>query len=366
MGPKLYCIIFTLGLSSMGWAARLSGGESGGGGATALCVEAGVSSVELFDFWEGEHLRRTPLRYFSDQGSFKANVMRAVENLSSQNKPFHYFGEIALKIIGAITDLDDEFHNIPEVILKPKTNHESTTWKVMAYEDSDSESKLIREIPQDAKIPQEVFTGTSCRGGGVARWHDSNNGYEVLGIYRPDYAKMRRLHRAGLFVHEAIYKYLRMDFQVADAIAARQFTACAFAIGQCPELDPEFGLPTRDKWLECKTQEAESPKTFYVFAVEGKWRFQMMKVGLYSPIQRSYFELNADKVRIERKTSLVVAKEFEENQVTKSCDNCDAENTYQNIGVHQRLRIEGRTATRELAINGYSLKCGTDLANGLH
>jgi hypothetical protein len=199
-------------VSPASWASHKVG--NGGGGVSCVRND-GSLRVSLLDFWE------IPLS-FSEPRQLKQSQLPAADQARE-----------ALKQLPRTAFFTELRHQL-DLLLSGQN-------VVML----DKDTAIMP--PSDAK---NLFIQRGCNLVGLAVFEDATN---TLFIDSFLFGLLSETDKAGLFVHESVYKILRKNFPEAttDSILARRITACAFTNLPCPDLDPLFGLPSEGPLFYC-------------------------------------------------------------------------------------------------------------------
>ena len=229
----------------------IAGHESGNGGGGMVCREKQPISVKLLDFWEAEALKGIEIRRTS--ASVYDQIQDAIQALTAQGQGGLVPNRHALDKLYYHVEVEHKGFLPPSVGIAP---------------------------PSDAL---NSFIAKGCGLEGIALYDDE---YNTLDLDRELYDALGSTDRAGLFIHEAIYKRLRDVFHVPDSRVARNLTACAFSTTPCAELNALDGIPTSGPLYQCTNlpnSDADAPiLSFALFPLDKehintltKWRFQL-------------------------------------------------------------------------------------------
>lgn len=256
-----------IGLILSGWflvSQSFAGDSRGNGGGGVICKGNEKTSVQLLDFWEAEGLKNLKIKKSED--SIPKQIEAALQVLLDK-------GQYAYS--GYLKGYANEFYSNVEV-------------------------KGLGFLPEGVSIfpPRDAmnkFIKTGCELGGIVLFDDD---YKVLDVDRSLYQLLSPTDKAGLFVHEAVYRVLRERFQVTDSIVARNLTACMFSETPCPELSSVFGIPQDVPLYKCHLEKDPDHASFYLYQPKSEWknqkdnwRFQLAEVKFKEePTARSYFD----------------------------------------------------------------------------
>jgi hypothetical protein len=241
-----------------------AGDARGNGGGGVICKANGKINVQLLDFWEGETLKGLKIK--KSQSPVSQQIGAALQALIDK-------GQIAYS--GYLGNYAGEFYTNVEV-------------------------KGEGFLPQGVSIepPRDAlnkFIKTGCELGGIALFDDE---YKILDVDRELYEALSPTDKAGLFVHETIYRVLRERFHVTDSVVARNLTACVFSETPCPELSAVFGIPGDVPLYLCRLEKDSNYGSLYLYQPKSEWknqkdnwRFQLSEVKYKEePTARSYFD----------------------------------------------------------------------------
>jgi len=263
-------------------------GPYGGGGMFCNVGDAHTNATGwILDLWEAEAFKKMP-------------ITRTDEPVNKQLQN-------ALLLYSKMTQMD-------------QTEIVQTAWKL--YQDVAVDHKnpppngLVIAPPTDVSAQFIPTPGSVCQMLGVAAYQDA---MDILFVDYDLYAALLTTDKAGLFVHESVYKYLRDHYHVGDSIPARNLTACIFADQPCPEVSPDYGIPTdgplyrchAEGWMEAAVNELDfdaedyrmAEPWFYIFPIENSpgmtlspgftpWRLQQTMIKKRVPLSLDKFEFN--------------------------------------------------------------------------
>ncbi len=207
-----------------------AGHRNGNGGGGLVCGNfRSPETVLLLDFWEGSVI-------------YKIDV-DDVEKIKT--KPFDTDGQpivgvsevhrLAYKAIDKITKINASIGDFTRVEF-------NKIWKSVVTKEALLHPLVAIAPPEDAR---NWFFRRGCPLKGIALFNDSTN---KLYLDSNLYPRLRYSHRAGLLVHESVYKVFRTIYKVADSISTRIATACAFTKEEpCENFDKILSDPSKVK-----------------------------------------------------------------------------------------------------------------------
>jgi hypothetical protein len=172
-----------------------AGAEAGGGGGAIECPNSGTY---LLDF---------------EEASIPGVVTPEGIKIVSTNEPYEFQVQKALNRLSELSDFGR--------MLSKRVSRK--------YREAIS---IKRNVPEDYSLPfphdaKNDLMRTGCKGVGVARWLDA----DPAKLWMDDKVvnAMSQTHIAGLWIHESVYKVLRMNLGHTDSVAARALTAAMFS-----------------------------------------------------------------------------------------------------------------------------------------
>jgi hypothetical protein len=265
----LFALTLSLGLSPFA-KAEVLGHENGNGGGGVVCRNGNTFTVRLLDFWEAEAFRGMRVRISQD--SIYEQILAASRSLAAQGQPemAEAAEDVAIRLYNQVER--DGIGFLPE--------------------------QITITAPQDAMT---AFIERGCTLEGIGIYNDQFETFDVDGeLYRG----LTLTHKAGLFFHEGVYKYLRARFNVEDSRTARALTACAFSEIPCPEVSPLTGLPMPESTpiYSCNAEGdldtgfmqlklfPLNPTNIDNPLLASVWRFQILKFKNTKAPMLTYFE----------------------------------------------------------------------------
>ena len=204
-------------------SSSYAGHENGNCGGGIVCGQGDHMTVELLDFWEAEVLNGIKIE--RSRLSLDLQLQMAFQRLQN-----HKFADIL--------ELRSIFNNMHEMLDKN-------------FDKIYLPAGIAIAPPEDAR---NLYIKKGCKLEGIAIYDDNKN---ILRFDNDLFSKLSQTDRAGLLIHEAVYKYLRDKYGATDSILARHITACAFSTYPCKELDFLSEVPTNSKnsqW-NCKAKD---------------------------------------------------------------------------------------------------------------
>lgn len=275
---KVFKILFATVLLPFSSMASL-GTEGVGGGGGMVCETPAGKSIELLEFWEAENLRHMSIKRV--QGSPIDQARQALQRLIQGNPTMSHDHAMELQ-----KTLDHIWRQIN------------------LGNDTFIPSGTIIAPPSDAMVN---FGKKNCQLQGIAIYFDLSN---VIRVDRDNYIRLSDTGKAGLLVHETIYRFLRYHFQVKNSITARGITACLFSHQNCPEISLLNGIPEEGPLFKCDAGESQ----FVIYSVPNPiydvadmhtmpgyldtiyldlWRIQFLAVGEKPLMTKVYYGLPA-------------------------------------------------------------------------
>lgn len=197
-------------------AAGFAGHETGNGGGGVKCATGGQTTLQLLDLWEGIRFRGLAYSEKLPMGAQLAHAYRMLRNQGSK-------------------------HFVTMVI------YHSTMFEIRIKDATDSSVFLPDDIalvpPSDTAAR---YLPKHCELVGIAAYDDTA---EQLMIDREYFDLLSEADKAGLILHEAVYKVLRDHYPTADSRLARLFTACLLSKQGCDELNAD--IPVNDRSSVC-------------------------------------------------------------------------------------------------------------------
>lgn len=229
---KKVCLVFitSLVLPMLTHASLATEGVGGGGG--VLCETPEGTTLELLDFWEAHSLRN--MRIPKVSGDPEEQALKALRRWFSENPSLTMserieLGEILGRIVSRIAYDADTFIPADIEFLPP----------------SDALAKIVKR---------------GCRLVGIATYYDVSN---VIRLDRRHYLNLSDTDKAGLLVHETVYRFMRKHLHVPNSVTARGITACLFSQDRCPEMDLSHEIPQEGTVFKCHTADTE----FVIYSV---------------------------------------------------------------------------------------------------